>query len=171
MQLTGIARLRFPPWWISRFSSGICLGRCWTFQRALLTGSQLVFYQCLMKVLFVNIVLLNSVCIFDFIVEIALHVYVLQLNSRNDYSFPESLVIFPLWRCQILFNQQWQATLILVVFMPPIFQELVPWKEESLTELGDTVGIVCFLSCQILKNLDLLLGLVSNDLWLVKLLL
>jgi hypothetical protein len=44
--------------------------------------------------------------------------------------------------------------------MPPIFQELVPWKEESLAKLGDTVGIVCFLSCPILKNLDLLLGMV-----------
>jgi hypothetical protein len=33
----------------------------------------------------------------------------------------------------------------------------VPWKEESLAELGDAVGLVCFLSCPILKNLDLLL--------------
>jgi hypothetical protein len=117
-----------------------------------------------MKVLFINIELLTSVCIFDFIVEIALYVYVLQSNSRNNYSLPESLEICPLLRCQILFNQQHQATLILVVFTPPIFQELVPWKEESLAELDDTVGEVCFLSYPILKNFDLLLGLVSNHL-------
>ncbi len=37
--------------------------------------------------------------------------------------------------------------------MPPLLQELVPWEEVPLAELGDTVGIVGFVSQPILLYL------------------
>jgi hypothetical protein len=113
-----------------------------------------------MQLLFLLISVLTHVCPLDFIVQIAFHVGVFQSNSHNDYPLSGTFVIYSLWYCHLSFHQGQQVvTPIRVIFTPPFLQELVPWEEERLAELGDTVGIVGFLSRPMLLHLDLFLCL------------